>query len=222
MMDWTSASLVETTVQAAVGIASGRAMLGATASAIALMEGVMRIMFWSRLKLTATAALACALLCGTGLVSYRAMGRLQAPEPAAGRQRTDSARLDVKQAPPVAAGAEAPELAAIGNARMEVARRMRDAAELLWRNGERTLMDYLAVQKRYDEVVANVTVKTEADRIRFLERQVDTLKRIEEQTRRSYRTGQVSQLDVLTAELARLDAEYALAKAKVKAGPAAK
>jgi hypothetical protein len=222
MIDVPSASQVETTVQAALGIASGQASLGATVSAIALTEGALSIMFWSKLKTTAAAALACALLCSTGLMGYRAMGRHQLSEPAAKQQHRDSAQPEVREATQVTSGAEPPELTALGNARIEVARRMRDAAERLWRAGERSLLDYLAAQKRYDEVVADVMVKTDAERLRFLERQVDTLKRIEEYSRRLYREGQAPQLDVLTAELARLDAEYALAKAKMRAGPRTK
>jgi outer membrane protein TolC len=71
--------------------------------------------------------------------------------------------------------------------------------------------------KRYDEVAADI-VKTEADRIRFLERRVDTLRKIERAVRKLFDSGHVRQTDVLTAELARLDAEYALAKAKAGAG----
>jgi outer membrane protein TolC len=121
----------------------------------------------------------------------------------------------------VASGEETPELAALGKARMEVARRMRDTAEQLYRNGQASFVNYLAMQKRYDEVVADVTVRTDADRIRFLERQVDLLKRIEEHSRQLHMAGQGTQLDVLTAELARLDAEYALTKARTKTGPRA-
>jgi RNA polymerase sigma factor (sigma-70 family) len=216
MIGGPSASLVEATVQAALGIAWGSAALGATVSAMALTEGALSIMFWSKLKTTAAAAFACALICSTGLMGYRAMGRHQLSETAAKQQRRDPIQTDAKQATQVASGGESPELTALGNARIEVARKMRDAAERLWREGERSLVDYLAAQKRYDEVVADVTVKTDADRLRFLERQVDTLRRIEDHSRRLYRASQAPQLDVLTAELARLDAEYALAKLKAK------
>ncbi len=65
-------------------------------------------------------------------------------------------------------------------------------------------------------------MKTEADRIRFLERQVATLKQIEEAARKRFDSGQDHGEDVLTAELARLDAEYALAKAKRSAGTGSK
>jgi hypothetical protein len=182
-----------------------------------LMEGVLKIMFWSKLKMTAPVVLGSALLCGTGLMGYRAMGLPQAPA-AAGKQRP-RAQVDPEGNPsvPAASGSESPELDAIGNARIGVAAKLRDAAQRLWQEGEINVVEYLTAQKRYDEVVADVTVKTDADRIRFLEREVTTLKQIEDATRELFRTGQAPQRDLLTAELARLDAEYALAKAKAKA-----
>ena len=138
------------------------------------------MMFWTRLRTYAAIVLAGALLSGTGLVGYRAMGRAQAPAAAAGQQPEGRAGPAAKPAAPTATGTAFSELDAIGKARVEVARKLRDAAERTWREGESGLVDYLTALKRYDEVVADVVVKTEADRIRFLERQVATLKQIEE------------------------------------------
>jgi RNA polymerase sigma factor (sigma-70 family) len=216
LVDVTSLSMVESTVQAALRLVSGQAAIGATASAIALMEGVLKLMFWSKLKMTAPVVLASALLCGTGLMGYRAMGLPQAPA-AAGKQQP-RARVDPEGKPTVGASsrAESPELDAIGEARIGVAAKLRDAAQRLWQGGEINVVEYLTVQKRYDDVVADVMVKSDADRVRFLEREVSTLKHIEDGTRELFRKGQVTQQDLLTAELAQLDAEYALAKAKAK------
>jgi RNA polymerase sigma factor (sigma-70 family) len=217
IIDVTSVSLVARTVHAALRLASGQAVIGATSSAIALMEGVLRIMFWNQLRMTAPVVLASALLCGTGLMGYRAMGLPQAPA-AAGKQQP-RAQIDPEGKPtvPASSGSESPELDAIGKARIEVATKLRNAAHRLWQAGEINVVEYLTVQKRFDEVVADVTVKTDADRVRFLEREVTTLKQIEDPTRELFRRGQVTQSDLLMVELARLDAEYALAKAKAKA-----
>jgi RNA polymerase sigma factor (sigma-70 family) len=221
LVEWKLVSpLVETTVQAALRLASGQAATGSSASAIALTEGVLKMMFWTRLRTYAAIVLAGTLLSGAGLVGYRAIGRVQSPAAAAGQQSEGRSGPAGKPAPPTATGTASSELDAIGKARVEVARKLRDTAERLWRSGEKSLVDYLTAMKRYDEVVADVGVKTEADRIRFLERQVVTLKQIEEAVRKQFDIGQVTQTDVLTAELARLDAEYALAmtKAKTSAG----
>ena len=176
------------------------------------------MMFWSKLKTTAVIVLAGALLSGTALSVRRAMGRPQAPTAAGKQQPQDRSDAGGNPAAAVPSGSESPELEAVGKARIEVARKLRDAAESLWRGGEKSLVEYLTALKRCDEVVADVTVKTDADRVRFLERQVATLKQIELHTQQLYRTGQATQLDVFAAELARLDAEYALAKARPKAG----
>jgi RNA polymerase sigma factor (sigma-70 family) len=217
IIDMASVSLVEKTVHAALQIASGRADIGATASAMALMEGVLKIMSFSNLKMTASVALASALLCGTGLMGYRAMGLPQAPA-AAGIQRP-RAQGDPKGKPtvPTSSSSESLELDAIGTARIAIAAKLRDAAHRLWQGGETNVGDYLTAQKRYDEVMADVMVKTDADRVRFLEREVTTLKQIEERMRELFRRGQCTERDLLTTELARLDADYALTKAKSKA-----
>jgi RNA polymerase sigma factor (sigma-70 family) len=215
-----SASVVEPIVRAAIGLALGGSVAGTRASVMSLMKGALEIMFWSRIKMTAAVAMAGLLLGSTGLLGYRAMGRQHspAPAPAAGQQPAKPDGFDVK---PAAAALSRPELAvlaAIGQARLEVAEKMRDAARALWQGGEMTSVDFLAAQKRYDEAEADVTATTDADHVRCLERQVSRLKQIEDFTRKLVRRSQGSQLDALAAELARLDAEYALAKAKAKIG----
>ncbi len=106
-------------------------------------------------------------------------------------------------------GSDSAELDAIGKARIGVATKLRDGAHQLYQGGQINVEDYLTAQKRYDEVVADVTVKTEADRVRFLEREVATLKQIEDVVRGRFRNGNETHGTVLMTELARLDAEYA-------------
>jgi hypothetical protein len=213
----TPASLVQETVQVALRHASGQAALGSAASAITLTEGVVRIMFWSKLKTTATILMAGALLSGTALLGHRAMGLPQAPA-AAGEQQP-RARVDPEGKPAAVApsGMGSPELEAIGKARIDVAAKLRDTTYQRWREGAISLVEYLTAQKRYDEVVTDVRVKTDADRLRYLEQQIATLKQIEARIRELFRAGQAPDRDVLAAELARLDAENALAKVKAKA-----
>lgn len=116
----------------------------------------------------------------------------------------------------IPAGFESPNLEAIGKARIGIAAKLRDETKLLWQGGEINVVEYLNAEKRYGEVVADVTVKTEADRVRYLKHLIATLKKIEDATRELHRTSQATQRDILTAELARLDAEYVLAKANAQ------
>jgi hypothetical protein len=148
------------------------------------------------------------------VLGYRAMGRQ--PVSPSGQEPAKSAGPDEKRASAAPSDVDSPELAALGTRRMDLAKKMLDSAFRLYQEGEMSVVDYLAAQKRHDEVVADVTVKTDADRIRFLERQVTTLKQIEDRTRELFRRALVTQVDGDLAELARLDAEYALAKLKAK------
>jgi hypothetical protein len=174
-------------------------------------------MFGSKLKTTTSLVMAGALLSGTALLGHRAMGLQQGP--AAGRKLQPGARGDRAGEPAGAPprGVGSPEIEAIGKTRIEVATKLRDATRALWREGQTTLVELLTVQKHYDDVVADVMVKTDADRLRYLAQRVSTLKEIEDGTRELYRRNRAPQRDLLTAELARLDAEYALAKAKAEA-----
>jgi hypothetical protein len=79
-----------------------------------------------------------------------------------------------------------------------------------------SLADYLAVEKRYVEVRREY-LKWDSDRMRFLEEELGTLKRLEGRLRESHRGGLIRESDVDEAELARLDVEYAPAKLKAKA-----
>jgi hypothetical protein len=217
-----SASLVETTVEVALGLGSGQGIIPSTASAIALTEGVLKTMFWNKLKTHVAIVLAGALLCGTALVSHRAMGRAQAPAPAAGEQPAEPNRPAGKQSTTVLSDLELPDLAALTRNRLRVAQELRDTAAKLYREGETSLVDYLTWQKRYDDIVAEVTVKTDADRLRFLEHRVALLKQIEDTTRKGHASGSARTFDVLVAELARLDAEEALAQTVAKSRGRAK
>ena len=144
-------------------------------------------MFGSKLTTTAAILMAGALLTGTALLGHSAMGLPQAPA-ASGKQQPQ-ARVDADGNRVAAApsGSESTELDAIGKARIGVAAKLRDRVFRRWQAGEISIADYLTMQKRYDDVVADVTVKTDADRVRHLERQVATLMQIEDHTRTLHR-----------------------------------
>ena len=102
-------------------------------------------------------------------------------------------------------------------ARLDVARKLRD------KNFGRARVDpsfgyteVLACQNRYDEVVSEVFVKTDADRVRFLEHRVAILKQIERYLGELAKSAMVAPMDALSAELYRLEAEDRLEKAREK------
>ena len=80
--------------------------------------------------------------------------------------------------------------------------------------GELDVAEYLAMQKRYAEAVADATATAEADRMGLLGGEFATLEEVEDTTGELIRKGEAGVLDLLTGELARLEVEYALARAK--------
>ncbi len=187
-----------------------------------LTEGALRAMFLTKMKVAAVVLMASGIaVTGAFAVSQGRAGQAQAPtekSPDAGKQQPGAgANPEGKPSAPAPPGSDSPELEAIGKARIEVATKMRDLVQRQYEQGTVDLLEYLAALKRYDEVVADVMVKTAADRVRYLERQVATLKKIEEVIQARFRAGNTTQYDLLAAELARLDAEYALAKARADA-----
>jgi len=176
----------------------------------------------NKIKTTGAIVMAGVFVTGTSPLGHRALGLPQASAGAGKQQSGAGVAPDGKVSATAPSDFESPELGAIGKARIEVAGKLRDATERLYRGGEVSIVEYLNAQKRYDEVVADVMVRTAADRVRYLEHRVATHKKIEDATRELFRRAHVTERDALTAELARLDAEYALAKARADARSSSK
>jgi RNA polymerase sigma factor (sigma-70 family) len=206
-------SVAWVTVQAGMGLVAGRAFAGSVTSAVALMEGVLKMMFWSRVKVALPVVLASALVCGTGVVGYRALGRSQVGE--AGTKK--GARVDAREKPSVRdlSVAKTPELVALGKARVEVAKELKDVALRLMQNGRVEVAEYLRAEIRYYQILAEVEPE---DSVRHLTAAVEGFKKVEDMVRVRFANGQVSTLSVLEVKLSRLDAEYALAIAEGKMG----
>ena len=174
-------------------------------------------MFWSKLKMTAPVVLASALLCGTGLMGYRAMGLPQAPAAAGKQQPRAGVDPEGKPTVPASSGSESPELDAIGKARIEVATKLRDAAHRLWQGGRdqrRRVSDRAETLRRSRGRCDGEDRRRPRPIPRASGHHAQADRRWHART---FPHGSVTQRDLLTAELARLDAEYALAKAKAKA-----
>ena len=216
-----SAALAASTVENALKFAAGQAVTGiATSSAIAFTEGVVTIMLMSKLKLILAVVLAGGVLVGsTTLLGHRALGLLQ------------STPSQVKPEPKIQAGAQgSPDAPALSgqeakssnqNARLDVAKKMRDNMYTLYQGGTLNELAYRNAERRYDDLVGELTVKSDVDRGRFQQARVGGLKQVEQIVRKQHADGQISENDMLTIVLERLEAEDALAKAKAKLGAVA-
>jgi RNA polymerase sigma-70 factor (ECF subfamily) len=213
-------TLAEATIQAAMPLSLSQPAAGAAAPAVALMEGVLKIMFWSKFKLiTASALCVAALLTGSAVIGRRAMGFPRPQTDGAKPQSKSSVGQGGAPVAPASARSEPIKLTAKELARHDVAKKIRDQMFQRYTGGEIDLIAYLRWQKRYNDIVGEMA-KSDADRLRHYESQVAVMKKIEERSRELYRLGQVTATDVLIAELERLEAEVALEKlqAAVKKG----
>jgi hypothetical protein len=176
-------------------------------------------MFWNKLKTFAAVILAGGLFAGTALLAYRSAGQEQGrpPAPQDGVPAKDGSAAQPHPNARSSAGVQS--LSPRAKARLDVAKKLRDLTfQRRQIDPSAEFADILAAQNRYDEVVAEVLVNTEADRVRFMEHRLATLKRIEQYITDLFKGAQVGRIDVLAAELYRLEAEDRLEKAGAKLG----
>lgn len=199
-------SLIPATVRAALQSGSG------PTSAVALAEGVLRMMVLSQLKSAAAVVAAGTLIAGTGMVGYHAWGGQQAPATASPAAQPSASKPATLPAP---APAGTTELEELGRKRLEVALKIRDIAFQQFKHGAASIQDYFDAMKRYYAIQLDLA-KSDQERITILEAQVDSLKQTENQLEKLFKLGQVTQMNLLTAELDRVDAEYELARFRAK------
>jgi RNA polymerase sigma factor (sigma-70 family) len=212
-------TVAEATIQAAMPSCLGQPVAGATSSAIALMEGVLKVMFWNEMKLVTTAFLCGAVILGGSAVIGRRALAYRGPQK--GNAKAQAETL-VTQAPELKREpASRPSVfnvrTANEQARLDVAKKIRDAMAKRFAARGVDLMTYLRWEKRYKEIELD-TARTDADKLRIYESQVALMKQIEQASKGLYRNGMIAQTDMFVAELERLDAEVAVEKLKARIG----
>jgi RNA polymerase sigma factor (sigma-70 family) len=213
------AALAETTIQAGLHLAARRAVTGTTALALTFTEGALRIMFWTRFTWIASIAMAGGLLVGSALVGHRAMGWQQAPPDGADSRPNDP--VGVQEEPTAPAPADPGALSPADKARLDAAGKLRQGMLSTWEGQDRLaermdLMEYLTWERRCAEVEAELTVKTDLDRVRFLERRVVELKRIEPLARERFDKATVTMRELFALEFELREAEAASEKARAR------
>jgi RNA polymerase sigma factor (sigma-70 family) len=213
--DSVPASLTTIAVENALRFAAREGASGTMASAIALMEGALRVMFVGKFKLITALGLAGGVLIGGGaLVGHGAIGRAQVAPAAVKLEPGRQNGLQEEPAAIAPIGTDA--LSPSARARLDVARKLRDTTYTLYREGESTLTNYLNSQRHLDEVESDLLIKTPADRVRYQEGRVTRLRELEHLLSGQVRAADASSIEKLTIESERLEAEEALAKAKAR------
>ena len=213
--DSVPASLTAMTVENALGFGAGQGATGPMAPIIAMMEGALRVMFLSKLKLIAAVGLAGGVLIfGSALIGHGAMGRARLARAAVKTEPLNQAGVQVQPAGAIPPGAE--PLSPSAQSRVWAAKMLRDSMMRRFTDGEIDAIAFLQAQRRYNDVVIDVGVKTVADRVRVQEVLVRGLKSIEHMAGEMRAAGRGRDTDRLVIESERLEAEEALAKARAK------
>ena len=213
------AALAALTVETAVSLAAGEAATGALTSAVALTVGVTTMLFTSKIKLILALVLTGGVMIGgTALVGNRVVRFARAAPRACAKTQSESPSRTSRGARTLPGQPDPEPLSSIAKSRLDLAKRLRDTAYILFQEGESDLATYLTAQRRYDDVVGAVTVKSNRDCVRFNEARVAGWERVTDVVRELRGKGQKTESDVLAVELERLEAEDALAKAKAKIG----
>ncbi len=226
------AALVANTTRAAAQLITQQVAMGSMGSIGALTEGVLSVMFWNKVKLVSGVVLAAGLVGGTALLASWPAGEEEGPLAV---QQAEEKEKKIADGEPGRAGSGAREgsasagLTRIGLARLDVAKKLRDEEYRRFvGDGHRTFMEFLAWHNRYYDVMGEVLVTSDADRLKFLEHRMAKFKRLEDFIREMLKgENKFGGSDLLAVELDRLDVEYQLMKLRAAmraggAGPAGK
>jgi outer membrane protein TolC len=116
--------------------------------------------------------------------------------------------------------AQRQELDELLTERRDTLRKLVDAVELQYHHGTATLDS--VVRASNDLLVAELALaSSEADRITIIERLVGNMKKLEEMVSARYNAGRATVSEVLSARVARLNAEILLLTERNELGPTA-
>jgi hypothetical protein len=202
-----SPALVASTTRAALSFASGGVGSGlATASAVALSRGVLRMMMLSKLKVGLAVVLSTGFVAGSGMIAAQGPGGAAAPPPAKVVDRAEDARPGEG------------DLAALGRSRVEMARKRLKTQSAYYEEGRITMDRVLdALQTLMDAELDVAT--TPAERKAAIRTHLDRIREIERHEKAELEGGRATDADVEKAQTRRLDIEYRLAKEETAAVP---
>ncbi|HEV3121836.1 MAG TPA: RNA polymerase sigma factor, partial [Isosphaeraceae bacterium] len=200
------ASLMESTLKAAMLVAAGNSLAGAvSASAAALFEGVLKTMFISKLKIVSMAAVSAGMLAsGAGLWAYQfgGGGGAGALNQSVGRGRVAGLGGGAGAAP------------APASKHLEVAQEALRAVEKMTQAGELADPNQLAVWSRRLADAQTEMSEDEAGKIAALEAHVNRMKQYESRAKAMVDNGQMTSLGFLEAQFQRAQAEDQLAQTR--------
>jgi RNA polymerase sigma factor (sigma-70 family) len=207
-------NLIDTTIKAAVLVAVGKAAADvASPSVAALTEGVLRAMFLSKLRI-AGVILVCLVLLGAGVGVLARQGQEGAP-PAGGQAAAPAPDDKKKEEPPADKAKADDEIKALLKARADTAETVVNARYQEFVAGRGTLDILLRYSEKRLEAELEQTDKKE-EQLAALKKHLELMQEIEKINQARFDAGRVSIADLAASQLARIEAELRLARAKAK------
>ncbi len=213
------AALVSNTTRAAVDVITHHAAIGSMGSIGALTEGVLSVMFWNKIKLVSGVILAVGFVGGTALLASWPAGEQEPRRPvqqADVATKTPAGGKTDRAVPGTRDGGPSQGVSRNGMARLHVAKKLRDETyEQFVGNPKSPFTEFLRWQNRYYDVVGDVLVNTDADRVKFLEHRLAIFKRLESFIPEMMKgENRFQGMDLDAVELDRLEIEDRLEKAR--------
>ena len=196
-----SPALLAATSRAALAFSVGRMGAGlASASAVALSQGVLRMMMYSKLKTGLAVLLSTSFVAGSGMLAAQGPGGAPRAEPKA-------------EAPTVAQNDATgqDDLATLGKRRVEKARK-RWETQLAFYNEGRITIDRLLDASQILMDAERDADESRAGRLAAIRAHLDRVKEVERREMAELAAGRATAADVEEAQTRRLDTEYRLAK----------
>jgi hypothetical protein len=218
-----SASLAEPTLRAAFSHPTATLGVPSSSTPVALIAGgVIRTMFWYRIRTLAIAWLAVGLVAtGSTVAFYHGQGAIQST-PEATKQGPGARPEDQASPAPVHISPESPPaLSDRTQARIIIGSQIRDHYFRLYQAGEVDLDTYLRWQMRYTDLIESEVGRPlkDFDPVILLQTSLQGFQRLEKIIKERVEKGQSPRIDAQVVEFYRLEIEEKLERAKAKGRP---
>ena len=211
--------LVDATTRAAgSGAVTLTSVAGPTSTAAAAFaEGVLKTMFWNRIRNFAVVLLAVGVTVTGSAVGFYQFNKAPQSKPEASKQGAVAKPEDQARPAPVQTSPAISPFSPRTQSRIKIAKEMRDTHFRSWSAGEIDLERYLLWQRRFVDLTWTEAAQAKGfDLVKFCEKELEGWQHLEKMVAGLVEKGKVGTVDVQTVEFFRLEAEEKLERAKSK------
>jgi hypothetical protein len=213
-------TLLESTAHAASLFAAGKSVAeGNSPGAVALAEGVMRTMTWTKAKLAAAVALVLGLVfTGAGVSAGVLRGEAQNPTPSTTSAREAAQAEKPGDPPPGGKADKEDKVRTLLKERLAVLKEMAAQVHERFKAGASSSAEVMRANQEVYKAELELC-ETPKERVAVLEKNLDATKVLEDHVAQLVKAGAVPTAELLRAKANRLEAEIALEREKAKVAP---